>query len=136
MTLPQLESVLTYRNAAVIKQYCREHPGVSAEQAQQIFLDLLGLLWLSEQRRQRHLISPMIKPLEHLDHMWHVFILHTRFYTEFCQLHFNRYLHHEVDNDDVAPALSTEALSAYLNDSFDLLGEDWVLRNFNNVLNP
>lgn len=132
--LPDLDAVRAYQNASVITQFCAEHAGTSRERAHEIFTDLLGWLWLSEHRLQNHLTTHMIAPLKTIDSMWHVFILHTRAYSEFCQHYFGRYLHHEVESDAGAAQLSTEELSAYLNDCYDHLGEAWLLRNFDGVL--
>ncbi len=34
------------------------------------------------------------RPPDHLDKLWHTFILHSRLYTEFCTERYGRYLHH------------------------------------------
>ncbi len=76
----------------------------------------------------------MIMPLQILDKMWHVFILHTRAYMEFCQQYFDEYVHHEVEPGGQEYALSSAELSAFLSDCYDCLGEGWLLRNFSEVL--
>lgn len=83
---------------------------------------------------QRQLATHMIAPLVLLDQMWHEFILHTQDYTQFCEAFFNQYLHHKVESVGEEYVLSTEELSAFLSDSYDCLGEEWVLRNFSTVL--
>lgn len=125
-----LEAVLAYKNNQVIEQFCRENPEISGEKARQTFEDLLAWLWLSENRHQRQLKSHMIAPLIPLDKIWHVFILHTRSYAEFCQHYFNRYLHHEVEHHGKESVLSIDELSAYLHDAYEHLGESWLIRNF------
>jgi len=131
---PDLHRVLLYRNDAVIRQFCLEHPEKSAEQAQQIFQDLLAWLWLSVDRTQRQLQTHMIAPLTELDNMWHAFILHTRLYTAFCEEYFQRYLHHEVEQAGNEYTMTTDELSAFLSECYDYLGEAWILRNFSSVL--
>lgn len=128
--MPELSRVLSYHNASVINQFRTEHPEKSPEEAKQIFQDLLSWLWLSEYRAQQQLTTHMIAPLVMLDKMWHCFILHTQDYTDFCQHHFDRYLHHVVEpiGDEYTPPM--DELSAYLSDCFDQLGEAWVVRNF------
>lgn len=133
-SLPELSQVLAYDNASVISRFCFENPEISAPQAQQIFQDLLAWLWLSVSRTQRQLLTHMIAPLHILDKMWHVFILHTRDYTAFCQQYFNEYLHHEVGPTGHEYTLSTDELSTFLHDCYDHLGEEWILRNFSSVL--
>ncbi len=125
-----LNIILTYQNNLVIQQFCQEYPDKTVEQAQQIFHDLLAWLWLSEHRNQKQLKSHMIAPLHILDKMWHVFILHTRSYTDFCQQYFQRYLHHEVEHHGSEHLMSAEELTEYLNDAYEYLGEAWLLRNF------
>lgn len=127
--LPELAEVVSYSNPSVVNRFCKEHPEKS-DQAEQIFQDLLGWLWLSEHRLQRQLTTHMIAPLETLDKMWHCFILHTQDYMEFCQRFFQRYLHHVVEPIGNEYTPSTDELSAYLGDCFDHLGEAWLLRNF------
>lgn len=34
------------------------------------------------------------RPPDHLDKLWHTFILHSRLYTEFCMERYGRYMHH------------------------------------------
>lgn len=134
MNLPNLSSVLAYENDAVVRRYCTEHPQVSYEAAQQIFKDLLAWLWLSEHRLSRHLTSHMIAPLAMLDEMWHIFILHTRNYTEFCQQYFHRYLHHEVEHASAEYHVASDALTSYLEECYEYLGEGWLTRNFREIL--
>lgn len=131
---PDLHRVLLYRNDAVIREFCLEHPEKSAEQALQIFQDLLAWLWLSENRTHRQLQTHMIAPLNELDQMWHVFILHTRVYTAFCEEYFQRYLHHEVEQAGSEYTMATEELSDFLSECYDYLGEAWIMRNFSSVL--
>ena len=125
-----LDIILSYQNHPVIHQFCQENPDKTVDQAQQLFQDLLAWLWLSEHRNQRQLKSHMIAPLQMLDKMWHVFILHTRSYTDFCQQFFHRYIHHEIEHHGSEFVMSTDELTEYLNDAYEYLGEDWLLRNF------
>lgn len=134
MQIPTLAEVLNYQNEAVINHFCIENTEISKEEAEQIFQDLLAWLWLSVKRFQEQVKTPMIKPLFILDKMWHGFILHTRIYSDFCTQYFQRYLHHEVEPLEKDSTLSTEALSTYLHDCYDFLGEGWVLRNFSSLL--
>lgn len=129
-TLPELSRVLSYSNSSVVDLYKKENPEMSLEEIKQLFQDLLGWLWLSEHRLQRQLKTHMIAPLAKLDTLWHCFILHTEDYTTFCHTYFNRYIHHVVEPVGFEYTLSSDELSAYLSDCFDLLGEGWLLRNF------
>lgn len=134
MNFPDLNAVLAYENDAVVQRYCAEYPQVSHETAQQIFKDLLAWLWLSEHRLARQLTSHMITPLAVLDEMWHIFILHTRNYSGFCQQYFNRYLHHEVEHAGAKYHFTSDELTSYLEECYQYLGEGWLTRNFAEML--
>jgi hypothetical protein len=128
--LPDLATILNYDNVSVLNRFHHDNPDISEDEVRQIFKDLLSWLWLSEHRSQRHLKTHMIPPLARLDNLWHCFILHTQDYTDFCHHYFNRYLHHVVEPAGHEHTLSTEELSEYLENCYDLLGESWLLRNF------
>ena len=132
--LPALDDLLSYRNSLVIDQYCKEHPAIPEETGQQIFQDLLSWMWLCIKRKQNDLKTHLIQPLKHLDAMWHIFILHTRIYHDFCQHYFADYFHHEYETAQYEHELSEDELFEYLSACYDLLGEEWVLRNFSQIL--
>jgi hypothetical protein len=128
--LSQLSDVISYVNPASIKQFCIENPEKTAEEAKQIFQDLLSWLWLAENRLKRQLATHMIAPLVKLDAMWHIFISHTQDYTEFCQTYFDRYLEHLPEPIGHEYAMTPDELSAFLEECYDYLGEGWLARNF------
>lgn len=128
--LPQLEDLLTYDNDKVVAHFCRLYPTVDINTAKQIFKDLLGWLWVSVYREMNGQITQFITPLNHLDNMWHVFILHTRDYFAFCNVYFSRYLHHEVESEDTQSEFSANHLRELLSFCYDQLGEAWLKRNF------
>jgi hypothetical protein len=129
-TLPALSELLSYQNCAIIDQYCAEYPLISRALAEQYFQDLLAWLFLCVQRLQKNLKTHMIQPLKHLDLMWHIFILNTRDYYNFCEIYFAAYLHHEAGNTEDEYELSAVELTEYLANCYDSLGEKWVTRNF------
>lgn len=129
-----LSDVLAYDNNAVVQEFCLRHADISVADAQQIFKDLLAWLWLSEHRLQRQLHSHMIAPLAALDEMWHIFILRTRDYVEFCQQYFHRYLHHEAEQVGAEYHVTSDELTAYLEDCYEYLGEAWLARNFAEII--
>jgi hypothetical protein len=128
--LPELSSLQAYRNDAVVREFSVNHPAILPEDAAQCFQDLLGWLWLSVYRLQTDRKTHLISALKRLDSMWHVFILHTRAYMQFCETYFGAYFHHEVEPDVNPEELSEEELSDYLADCYDHLGEAWITRNF------
>ena len=87
------------------------HPGVrrklielyelSPVEAEDLFLELKRWLWLlavSEHEELTGARPPLLgitPSLKMLDEAWHVFILFTRDYSDFCAHHFGRYIHHQ-----------------------------------------
>ncbi len=128
--LPKLKDLLVYDNNKVVSYFCRQYPSVDINEAAQIFKDLLGWLWISVYREGNGKITQFITPLNHLDTMWHVFILHTRDYFAFCDTYFSHYLHHEVESEDKQIEFSTDNLRELLSCCYDQLGEAWLKRNF------
>lgn len=134
LSQPKLATLLTYQNDQIVRYYCKEHPAVSVEQGHLIFKDLLGWLWINAYRKQKNLKTHLFGPLLKLDAMWHVFILHTRIYTEFCQHFFSAYFHHDVEPHGEEHQLSADELTDFLGDCYDHLGEAWVVRNFESLV--
>lgn len=130
LKLPELNNLLAYENPSIVSQYCKDNPEVSETEGQQIFKDLLAWIWLHTYRAQSQKETHMFGPLLKLDHMWHVFILNTRAYSQFCQAYLSGYLHHEVELINNEYVLSSDDMSDFLSDCYDHLGEAWVLRNF------
>lgn len=130
----KLSEVLEYHNQSIIKQFCFENPSISTEEANFIFKDLLAWLWLSVHRNQKQYTTHMIAALHLLDKMWHVFILHTKDYMDFCHRYFDAYLHHEIEPLGDEYTISPDELSEFLNECYDHLGEGWLLQNFSSVL--
>jgi hypothetical protein len=75
-----------------VERFRKELP-VSRREAEQIWRETLKWLWFcgtSPKGTSPELLAPMCV----VDEMWHTFVLFTLEYTEFCQRHFGRYLHH------------------------------------------
>lgn len=132
--LPDINALLSYENDQVIKQYCKDYPAISKKTAQQSFQDLLGWLWIYAYRSQKNIKTHLFGPLLKLDNLWHVFILHTREYSKFCETYFFNYIHHEFEPIGNEHELSSDELSDLLSDCYEYLGESWVLRNFAEIL--
>lgn len=127
---PTLSELLSYENDSVIQQYCKAHPATSPTEAKQIFKDLLAWLWLNAHRKQKNLETHMFGPLLQLDQMWHIFILNTRSYIDFCEYFFSNYFHHDVEER----TLSSAELEDFLSDCYDHLGAEWIMRYFSECL--
>ena len=134
-TVALLSDVLTYQNDRVVTQYLLSHPALSQEDAGLYFKDLLAFLWFMAYRlREKAEPTYFLKPLQHLDEFWHVFILHTRDYCDFCDQYLGAYLHHEPDESSKPYVGDSSQLYGFLNDCFDQLGEAWIRRNFRDLL--
>lgn len=126
--------IIHYRNPTVIDYFSKKNPQYSPEECQQLFTDLMAWFKLKSIRHQANKKTWLFGPLLLIDEMWHSFILHTREYCKFSQQFFNEYLHHDIEPIGLEHHLSPEELADFLNDSFEYLGEDWVMRYFSKFL--
>lgn len=140
MMLPTLESVLSYKNPAVLKLYAQNYPThfLSPEAA---FEEMLKYLWLTQKNKLEHLKDPgnqsspkdivMLRSMREIDDMWHEFILFTEDYMAFCHQYFGEYLHHLPNIFDNAPSPHDEmqaAVKKLIPYVYDSLGEESVRR--------
>jgi hypothetical protein len=88
-----LKTVLRYRNPAIVERFRNELP-VTRREAEQIWRETLKWLWFCGTRPKDSGSAELLTSMIIVDEMWHTFVLFTREYTEFCQRHFGRYLHH------------------------------------------
>ena len=136
MKLPDLETLLTYKNPAVLKLYVQNHPNnkLSAENA---FKEILKYLWLSKKHQLERKANSedetiperciMLQSMREIDEMWHEFILFTKDYGDFCQHYFGEYLHHMpniFDNMPISREKETEEIEKLLPYIYDNLGEE------------
>lgn len=137
-----IEEILNYENPAVVKRFSRDFPEYK-ENADGIFRDLLRFFWASEKHHQDFKKNPKNKDLDFvyimdeqmkpIDQLWHVFLLYTKDYMDFCNKYFNQYIHHLPD---IVPGMpqNNEAfelnLNKFLNYNYDLLGEAVIKRWF------
>ncbi len=129
LTLPDLKDILSYQHQGVIKRFCYDF-SCSDSRIQEDFNDLLAWLWLSVKRHQAGDKTFLFGPLKRLDDLWHVFILHTRDYIDFCHHFFGEYIHHEVEPPGEEYQLNEPDLEEFLSDAYDCLGEAWVMKWF------
>lgn len=135
MQLPDLTTLLMYKNERVINYYCHHHSDINRHLTEERFRDLLAWLWLNAYRQGLKKRTYLFGSLLVLDDMWHAFILHTRDYHHFCNEFFSAYFHHDVEPPGEAHQLAPEELEDFLHDCFNFLGEGWVLRYFSQLLN-
>lgn len=63
----------------------RDIPKEKAEEARDEFRKFMALI---------HLTDHSVAPTKGADRFWHEFLMHTKDYTNFCQKHFGRFIHH------------------------------------------
>jgi len=141
-----LKELLEYKNSAVVNRFKKEFPKVD-HRAEEIFTDLLRFFWGTKKHKLDRTENPdcadldfffiMDDDMREIDQMWHVFLLYTRDYGEFCHKYFNEYLHHQPD---LVPLFETQGfrfetnLERFLNYSFEVFGENVIRRWFSNSL--
>lgn len=142
----QLADIIRYRHPQVIKRFSKEHPELSSH-AEIIFEDLMRFFWASkkhEEDKKLHPTNPeldflyiMDEEMKGIDLMWHIFLLYTKDYAEFCHKYFGVFLHHLpdlVDPDEEDQMKFTLNLEKFLNYTYDLLGEEVIRRWYAPIL--
>ena len=137
-----LEDVLAYRHPAVVRRYQRDFP-LNVDRAEQLFEDLMRFFWASKKQSLDHSKNPqdvaldftfiMDDEMREIDHMWHVFLLYTQDYMDYCHKYFGEYLHHLPDVVQTSPNVVRDFvpnLEKFLAYVYDNLGEDVVRRWF------
>lgn len=128
--LPALDELLAYHNEQVVHYFSYHHPEYTKTEAEKLFKDLMGWLWLKAYRSANNRRTYLFGPLLPMDAMWHVFILHTKAYELFCQQFFAEFVHHDVEPPGQEYQLMPEEIEDFLNDCFQFLGQNWVLDYF------
>lgn len=80
--------ILSYDHPGVVARYAKEHQ-VSNEEALVVFQETKKFLATCASMGQTD-----FSPSEEQDAMWHLFILYTKDYTDFCNSFFGSYMHH------------------------------------------
>ena len=129
--MQSLEDVLEYDNPHVVEKFASQH-GLELSDSIDIFNETKRWLWFAA---NADIPSISIYPsMRVIDEMWHVFILFTHDYTEFCNKYFGRFLHHapnvEGHGDPTDPAALKETIRCELNEMHRLLGERTMLKWF------
>jgi hypothetical protein len=138
-----LNDILVYENPPVVNRFKKDFPQM-AHEAETVFKDLLRFFWATELHRVERTQSPhnpnynflfiMDEEMKPIDQMWHIFLLYTKDYMEFCERYFKQYIHHVPDivpdlpQDEAAFAVNLER---FLRFTYDRLGAETVKRWFN-----
>lgn len=102
--------------------------------AEQMYDDLFLLHeFYAQMEDEGREIAPFVftSNIDYLDLLWHEMILHTRFYFEYCNKNFGRYIHHDpvmesaVSNERYQVA---KIISEQVELLIENLGEDFVQR--------
>lgn len=147
MKLPELEKLLEYEHAAVLKLYEQNYPNNHLK-AEQAFKETLKYLWLAKkhqlefQDNQKNAAFPsecfMPRSMREIDEMWHEFILFTKDYMVFCDHYFGEYMHHLpniFDNQPRARHIVEQDVEKLLYYIYENLGEVTVKTWFAQYLN-
>jgi hypothetical protein len=125
-----LEDVLAYRHDGVMRRYVQEHQA-SPEEAAEVFQEMLKYLYLSYRAatsEPENFGCVVSDEIEKIDWMWHMFLLFTIDYAEFCDCYFGFFLHHVPNEAEVGdPSVDASAVLAQVERQvefvYDMLGE-------------
>lgn len=145
--LVELQKIRQFKHQSIINRYKKDHPK-SADQAETLFEDLMIFFWASKKHEELRRLNPndetldftfiMDEDMKNIDHMWHVFLLYTKDYMDYCDENFGEYLHHLPDvipNGMIKEIDYQQNLERFLNFVYEYLGEDIVCRWFAATLN-
>lgn len=99
----ELGDVLAYRHDPLVRAYMKK-TGLPIDEVEELFVDLKKWLWLVGQRKDPEPHMPSFVEQGAIDGFWHEFILHTKDYSQFCELYFGRYVHHTPTPDGMNDA--------------------------------
>ncbi len=77
-----------YQNTPVVSRFADRHQ-VPMERAQELFEKMKQFLATYMENPQAD------SPSREIDEIWHMFILHTKDYADFCSKYFGVFLHHQ-----------------------------------------
>lgn len=136
------EEIIKFTHPGVIARFKKEYPERASE-AGIIFEDLLNFFWASNKHDLDQRLAPDNKELKFIfimdedmkiiDQMWHIFLLYTKDYMDFCEKYFKQYIHHLPDIVPNMPQSTEEFeinLERFLSYCYDNLDENTVRRWF------
>lgn len=143
-----LLEALDYEEEHIVIEGFMERYNVTKEEAQDIFTETKKWLWLAAKTMDSDKPNLFIdKPLVIIDEMWHNFILHTKYYYDYCMTKFNRLIHHfptphserlklEEDfkkNPQTIKALYEHAVKRQYGLIYDHLGSETLLKWYETI---
>lgn len=131
--MESLDGTLKYRNPAVVRRF-QSVVSLSDREADEIFIETIRFLWIMAQATSQGKSDLVFVDfsLAIIDEMWHVFLLFTEEYDNFCKSKFGFYIHHHPAVDDV-PVEESEMelqLTEMYSFIYDMGGEATVTRWF------
>ena len=132
--MKSLAEVLYYSNAS-IHRVLQEAFEISDEEAEDIFRETKKFLWICALSRAESSIDSVGVPAKifvHksmlvIDQLWHIFINHTRLYTDFCDQYLDGYVHH-IPREPGAKGPTEEENELQLSYIYDKLGEETLIK--------
>lgn len=92
-----INRIMNYQNNDVLKRYMKDHEATQ-EEAEEAWKAWKQFAVTSYFLKGRKTTSQMV------DNIWHIFILHTRQYAQFCEEYWGgHFLHHEPSADEESP---------------------------------
>lgn len=129
-----LDDVLSYQNPRVVAKIQMLFD-VKQNKAEELFQETLKWLWLCakakiDRQAQQAKVPPVLNVqtgMVMLDEVWHIFILHTRDYADFCNTYLGRFIHHSPAGAKRYPPTreETEVQLAYI---YDQLGSETLTK--------
>jgi hypothetical protein len=144
MNYPNLKCLMNYKNNKILLRYDKDYPAAKMG-SKEAFKELMKYIWLHYKHEAEKKISNnkalnfsclIHEEMIDIDNMWHTFLLFTKDYHAFCNDYLDGiFLHHDpigASEEKVLYDNYDQELSLYLSYIYDNLGEDTVLKWFNN----
>jgi len=149
-----MDEVLAYKNDQLVYEFMDQYD-VDFDEANGIFKETKRWLWVCAYWQKDSLINKNVPNLVVtydlliLDEMWHIFMLYSQAYTDFCNKYFGYYLHHLPtpppqnkikkskrprgtegspfsSSDEIENRITKETLEEQLHYLYDLIGGDTI----------
>jgi hypothetical protein len=132
--MKSLAGVLSYSNAAIPRVF-RDTFDISEVETEDIFQETKKFLWICALSRSEFSKDPVGVPAKifvHksmlvIDQLWHIFINHTRLYTDFCDQYLDGYVHHSP-REPGSGGPTEEQNELQLSYIYDKLGEETLIK--------
>lgn len=132
--MKSLARALSYSNPSITRVF-RETFDISEKETDDIFRETIKFLWICALSRSEYSTTSVGVPAKisvHksmlvIDQLWHIFINHSRPYTDFCDEYLDGYIHHLPREPGSAGPTEAEN-ELQLSYIYDKLGEETLLK--------